>query len=126
MARTMPALPWPRFWQAIPPAKSTYSCPSASQTRAPHARVTTRSVVEIAKRAGIPPAEVLRFDGNTPPDPPPTARPETIAEALERIQSYLHGGFPELLRAIADYNAVEPENVVLGAGADDLLMLCAR
>jgi len=84
------------------------------------------ATVEIAKRAGIPPAEVLRFDGNTPPDPPPTARPETIAEALERIQSYLHGGFPELLRAIADYNAVEPENVVLGAGADDLLMLCAR
>ena len=84
------------------------------------------ATVEIAKRAGIPPAEVLRFDGNTPPDPPPTARPETIAEALERIHSYLHGGFPELLRAIADYNAVEPENVVLGAGADDLLMLCAR
>ena len=58
--------------------------------------------------------------------PPPTARPETIAAALERIQSYKHGGFPELLRAIADYNGVEPENVVLGAGADDILMLCAR
>ena len=69
---------------------------------------------------------MLRFDGNTPPDPPPTARPETVAAALERIQSYRHGGFPELLRAIADYNGVEPENVVLGAGADDLLMLCAR
>ena len=69
---------------------------------------------------------MLRFDGNTPPDPPPAARPETVAAALERIQSYRHGGFPELLRAIADYNGLEPENVVLGAGADDLLMLCAR
>ncbi len=29
-------------------------------------------------------------------------------------------------RAIADYNGVEPENVVLGAGADDLILLCAR
>src|SRR6266566_5684187 len=84
------------------------------------------STVEIARRAGIGPADVLRFDGNTPPDPPPTARPETIAAALERIQSYRHGGFPELLRAIADYNGVEPENVVLGPGADNLLMLCAR
>ena len=81
---------------------------------------------EIAARAGIGPEDVLRFDGNTRPDPPPTARPEAIADALERIQSYRHGGFPELLHAIADYNGLEPENVVLGAGADDLLMLCAR
>jgi histidinol-phosphate aminotransferase len=84
------------------------------------------STVEIARRAGIAPEDVLRFDGNTPPDPPPVARPETIASALERIQSYRHGGFPELLRAIADYGGVEPENVVLGPGADNLLMLCAR
>jgi len=84
------------------------------------------STVELARRAGTRPEEVLRFDGNTPPVPPAVARPETVAEALERIQSYRHGGFPELLRAIADYNGVEPENVVLGAGADDILMLCAR
>ena len=31
-----------------------------------------------------------------------------------------------LRRAIADYDGVEPENVVLGAGADDLILLCAR
>src|SRR6266571_2781330 len=84
------------------------------------------SAAEIAKRAGIAAEDVLRFDGNTAPDPPPTAGPSAIADALERIQSYRHGGFPELLRAIADYNGVEPENIVLGAGADDLLMLCAR
>jgi histidinol-phosphate aminotransferase len=84
------------------------------------------STAEIARRSGIAPEQVLRFDGNTPPEPPPTARPETIAAALERIQSYLHGGFPKLVRAIADYNGVEPENVVLAAGADDALMLCAR
>jgi histidinol-phosphate aminotransferase len=81
---------------------------------------------EIARRARIAPEAVLRFDGNTPPEPPATARPQTVADALERIQAYRHGGFPELLRAIADYNGVEPENVVLGAGADDVLMLCAR
>jgi histidinol-phosphate aminotransferase len=84
------------------------------------------STTEIAGLAGIKPEEVLRFDGNTPPEPPPTASPETVAAALERINAYRHGGFPELLQAIADYNGVEPENVVLGAGADDILMLCAR
>jgi histidinol-phosphate aminotransferase len=84
------------------------------------------STVEIAALAGIHPQDVLRFDGNTPPDPPATASPATIAEALERINAYRHGGFPELLHAIAAYGGVEPEQVVLGAGADDLLMLCAR
>jgi histidinol-phosphate aminotransferase len=84
------------------------------------------STREIATRAGIEPGEVLRFDGNTPPDPPPAASPATVAAALERINAYAHGGFPELLAAIAEYNHVEPENVVLGAGADDLIMLCAR
>jgi histidinol-phosphate aminotransferase len=84
------------------------------------------STGDIARLAGVRPQDVLRFDGNTPPDPPPTARAETVAAALERINGYRHGGFPELLQAIADYNGVEPENVVLGAGADDLLMLSAR
>jgi histidinol-phosphate aminotransferase len=84
------------------------------------------SAADIARRAGIASEDVLRFDGNTPPDAPATVRPETIAAALERIQSYRHGGFPELLQAIADYNGLGPENVVLGAGADDIIMLCAR
>src|SRR2546421_7493033 len=180
----------------MPPAKSRYSRPSASQTFAPQARLTTKSVVamprgtkrsrawrtcslearsstriersislaqceangvdscalrkrdrlaamrplspqfrpytwalstaEIAELAGLSPEDVLRFDGNTPPEPPRTARPETIADALGRINAYKHGGFGELVGAIADYNDVEPENVVLGAGADDVLMLCAR
>jgi histidinol-phosphate aminotransferase len=85
-----------------------------------------RSTSEIAALAGIAPEEVLRFDGNTPPEPPPTVSADRVAAALERIHTYRHGGFPELLEAIADYNGVEPENVVLGAGADDILMLCAR
>ena len=84
------------------------------------------STAEIARLAGIRPEEVLRFDGNTSPQPPPTARADTIAEPLAHIHAYRHGGHPELLRGIADYAGVEPENVVLGAGADDLIMLCAR
>jgi acyl carrier protein len=39
------------------------------------------SAAEIARRAGIAPEDVLRFDGNTPPDSVPTARPETIADS---------------------------------------------
>ena len=84
------------------------------------------STVEIAQLAGIDPIEVLRFDGNVASQPLPSTRPGTIAGQLARIHTYAHGGYPELLDAIARYNGVGPENVVLGAGADDLILLCAR
>ncbi|MBD0338396.1 MAG: aminotransferase class I/II-fold pyridoxal phosphate-dependent enzyme, partial [Thermoleophilia bacterium] len=84
------------------------------------------STAEAARIAGIPTDEVLRFDGNVPPKPPPTARPETIAAALEKVNLYPHGGYPLIHEAIAEYAGVEPGQVVLGAGADDLIMLCAR
>jgi histidinol-phosphate aminotransferase len=84
------------------------------------------STAEIARIAGIEPAQVLRFDGNTPPQPPPYARPETVARALEEIQRYPHGGLTALTDAIAEYAGVEREQIVLGAGADDLILLAAR
>jgi histidinol-phosphate/aromatic aminotransferase/cobyric acid decarboxylase-like protein/imidazoleglycerol phosphate dehydratase HisB len=81
---------------------------------------------EVARLAGIDPSQVLRFDQNTPPLPLPTTRPGAIAGALARVSGYPAGGYRALRRAIADYAGVEPENVVLGAGADDLILLCAR
>jgi histidinol-phosphate aminotransferase len=84
------------------------------------------STAEAARIAGISPAKVLRFDGNTSPRAPATARPETIAAALAEINRYAHGGFPTLIEAIAEYAGVEPVQVVLGAGADNLILLCAR
>jgi histidinol-phosphate/aromatic aminotransferase/cobyric acid decarboxylase-like protein/imidazoleglycerol phosphate dehydratase HisB len=81
---------------------------------------------EVARRAGIDASQVLRFDQNTPPWPAPSTRPGAIAGALARVNGYPAGGYRALRRAIADYAGVEPENVVLGAGADDLILLCAR
>ena len=84
------------------------------------------STAAIAAAAGIDPVEVIRFDGNVPATPSPTARPGAIAGALASTNEYAHGGFPELVSAIAAYAGVGEENVVLGAGADDLILLCAR
>jgi histidinol-phosphate/aromatic aminotransferase/cobyric acid decarboxylase-like protein/imidazoleglycerol phosphate dehydratase HisB len=42
------------------------------------------------------------------------------------VNTYAHGGHRELIDAVARYNRVGPENIVLGAGADDLILLCAR
>jgi histidinol-phosphate aminotransferase len=84
------------------------------------------STAEIARLAGIAPERVLRFDGNTPPKPPATATPAALAEELARVNTYPHGGYPHIHEAIAAYAGVEPEQVVLGAGADDLILLVAR
>jgi histidinol-phosphate/aromatic aminotransferase/cobyric acid decarboxylase-like protein/imidazoleglycerol phosphate dehydratase HisB len=84
------------------------------------------STGELARRAGLDPVEIVRFDGNVPPLPLPSSRPGAIAAALADVNTYPHGGYTELERAIARYAGVEPENVVLGAGADDLILLVAR
>ncbi len=84
------------------------------------------STEELARRAGLDPVQIVRFDGNTPPLPLPSSRPGAIAHALSEINTYPHGGYPFIHEAIAEYAGVEPENVVLGAGADDLIMLLAR
>ncbi|MFO7572404.1 MAG: aminotransferase class I/II-fold pyridoxal phosphate-dependent enzyme [Gaiellaceae bacterium] len=84
------------------------------------------STRELARRTGLEPHEIVRFDGNTRAWPPPAARPGTIASALAEVNTYAHGGHTELTAAVAEYAGVEPANVVLGAGADDLILLCAR
>jgi histidinol-phosphate/aromatic aminotransferase/cobyric acid decarboxylase-like protein/imidazoleglycerol phosphate dehydratase HisB len=80
----------------------------------------------IARYAELDPVQVIRFDGNVAQVPPPSARPGTIARSLAQVNTYPHGGYGSLVPAIARYAGVEPENVVLGAGADDLILLCAR
>lgn len=84
------------------------------------------STEEIARRTGFDVAEIIRFDGNTSPHLLPSTRAEALAEELGRIHTYPHGGYPRLEQAIADYAGFSPENVVLGAGADDLILLVTR
>ena len=84
------------------------------------------STEEIAQRVGLPASEIVRFDGNTSPNALPSTRAEALSEELARIHTYPHGGYPRLERALADYAGVAPENIVLGAGADDLILLVTR
>ena len=84
------------------------------------------STAEVARKAGIAPEEVIRFDGNTSPRALPFVRAEALSGALAEIHTYPHGGYPGLAEAIAGYAGVGPENVVLGAGADDVILLVTR
>jgi histidinol-phosphate aminotransferase len=84
------------------------------------------STEEIARRTGLPVSKIVRFDGNTSPQLLPSTRLEALEEELARVHTYPHGGYPRLEEAIADYAGVSTDNLVLGAGADDLILLVVR
>ena len=49
-----------------------------------------------------------------------------IAESFARLNEYPEGSYGELREAAAAYRGVLPEQIVVGAGADDLILLVAR
>ena len=82
------------------------------------------SSADVAARHGLRPEQVLRFDQNTPPLPGVPQVP--LAESFARLNEYPDGTFRELREAAAAYAGVSPDQVVPGAGADELIHLCAR
>lgn len=80
----------------------------------------------IAARYGLRPEDILRFDTNTVPLPPPW-----LAEALRgpfepSVNEYPDSSYADLTAAAAAYCGVEPHELVIGAGADEVLDLIAK
>ena len=82
------------------------------------------SSAEIAARHGLHLEQVLRFDQNTPPLPAVPQVP--LAESFARLNEYPDGTYAELKQAAADYCGVGTDQIVVGAGADEMIGLCAR
>jgi histidinol-phosphate aminotransferase len=79
---------------------------------------------DVAARRGLHPAQVIRFDMNTPPLPGVPQVP--LGESFARLNDYPDGTYRELREAAAGYVGVAPEWIVPGAGADQLVGLAAR
>jgi histidinol-phosphate aminotransferase len=86
--------------------------------------VWARTASEVAERQGLPLAEVLRFDANVPPLPGVPRVP--LGESFAALNEYPEGTYRDLREAAAGYAGVRPGEVVIGAGADDLIGLVAR
>jgi len=88
------------------------------------------TVAEVAARHGLDPVQVLKFDQNVPPLPGVAQVP--LAESFATLNQYPPGAYRDLREAAAAYvgrdsdSEVGWEQVVIGAGADDLILLCAR
>jgi histidinol-phosphate aminotransferase len=86
--------------------------------------VWARQVDEVAGSHGLSAAEVLRFDANVPPFPGVPTVP--IGDSFAALNEYPEGTYRELREAAAAYVGAGPEEIVVGAGADDLIGLVAR
>jgi histidinol-phosphate aminotransferase len=81
----------------------------------------------IAARHNLPLADVLRFDLNTMPGRPRWWRAAmSAASADDDPQEYADPSYAELTRLLADYCGVDPAQVLVGAGADEVLAIIAQ
>ena len=83
------------------------------------------TTAEIATAAGISRDEVERFDHNTSPFPTVWAD-DVAAQSLQTLNEYPGANYRELREAAASLNGLEPDQIVPGAGADEIILLCGR
>ncbi len=83
------------------------------------------TTLEIAAAAGIAPHEVIRFDHNTTPWAADWTLDLATAAAAS-LNEYPGASYMGIRRAAAKRHGLEPEQIVPGAGADELILLAAR
>jgi histidinol-phosphate aminotransferase len=80
----------------------------------------------IAARYGLRPADILRFDTNTSPVPPDWL-PDALRGTFDpTLNEYPDSSYSELTAAAAAYVGVDLGEVVVGAGADEVLDLVTK
>lgn len=80
---------------------------------------------EIARAAGLGPDQVERFDHNTSPFPTDWAADVVLRRSVG-LNEYPAASYMSLREAVASNTGLDPDCVVPGAGADELILLAAR
>jgi len=94
----------------------------------PHSQVYTwePSDEAIAARYGLRPEDILRFDTNTSPSPPAWL-PDALRGPFDpTINEYPDSSYAQLTAAASAYTGVESDEVIVGAGADEVIDLVAK
>jgi histidinol-phosphate aminotransferase len=80
----------------------------------------------IAAQYGIDPASVLRFDLNTPPSVNPVANEVLDGPFETSLSEYPDADYKGIADAAAAYTGVDPTEILVGAGADEVLDTIAK
>ena len=82
---------------------------------------------EVAARYGVPVEGIVRFDLNTSPEPPGFVRELLAAGRFETpLSEYPPSDYRRLVEAAAGAYGVETNELLVGAGADEILDLIAK
>lgn len=85
------------------------------------------SSADVAARHGLRVEDVLRFDLNTSPFPPASWDAAMESARIERQPNeYFDTAYVELAGLLSDYGGVSPANLVIGAGADEILDIVCK
>lgn len=104
------------------PTPTTFSSPTA-----PPGYSWEATSEQVAARYGVPVAEVARFDLNTSPTPPELAARILAGGAFETpLSEYPPSDYRRLVEAAAARYGVGTDQLLVGAGADEVLDLCAK
>jgi histidinol-phosphate aminotransferase len=81
----------------------------------------------VAERYGLPVEQVVRFDQNTAPAPPELVRDLLAAGVFEvPLSEYPPSDYGRLVAAASARYGVGRDELLVGAGADEILDLCAK
>jgi histidinol-phosphate aminotransferase len=104
------------------PTPVTFSSPTAP------AQYTWEATDEaVAERYGVPLEQVIRFDLNTSPAPPPLIERLLATGQFDHpLSEYPPSDYRRLTAAAAARYGVSPDEVIVGAGADEILDVVAK
>src|SRR4029453_7545902 len=99
---------------------------AARRTAPSHVYTWEPSNQALAARYGVRPDEVIRFDTNTSPIAP-SWLPDVLGGPFDpSLNEYPDSEYAELTAAAAAYTGVDPSEILVGAGADEVLDIIAK
>ena len=101
--------------------------PTAAPPTAPSSYIGEATDEEVAARYEVPLDEILRFDLNTSPAPPELAARILAGGRFETpLSEYPPSNYRRLVQAAAETYGVVTDEILVGAGADEILELCGK
>lgn len=80
-----------------------------------------RPIEEVARELGLDPCEVIKLASNENPLGPSPAAVAAMEKALQTLHLYPDGNAFYLKRKLADKLGVEPQNLILGNGSNEII-----
>ena len=86
--------------------------------------VPGKPIEEVEREYGI--GDSIKLASNENPLGPSPMAVDAIRNAVEKLHRYPDAGGYELIQSIARKNKIDPANIVLGNGSDDIIALLAQ